>query len=346
MKEPVPSQLIDKYLNGACSAEEEAQLLEWYSSFSRDSDPVSMLNDEQRERLRMKMLARIRETAYTTESSAAKHTRSFRRLYGYAAASIAAACLIVLQFFSQGNTEVSVPAKSKHETALVNFVNRTNLLNKHVLPDNSSVWLKPGATLSYNRAFIKREVTLRGEAFFEVEKDSAHPFLIHSGGVITRVIGTSFNVKALETNNTTEVSVVSGKVLVYTPASSKKKIKSVFLLPEQKVTYVKSQDQLLKVDMAREPALNMWKKNTLSFDNVPVSNVVRTLNRAFDCRITIAGGKIGHYTLRADFTDVNLPNIMELLSKSLNIAYHIQEDNEIRLYEKPEFNNQSNLTTD
>ena len=84
----------------------------------------------------------------------------------------------------------------------------------------------------------------------------------------------------------------------------------------------------------KEPALAIWKKSSLSFENTPVVEVVKTLNARFDSNIIIADRTIGHYTLKADFTDVNLPTILELLSKSLNITYKIQGDNEIQVFSK------------
>jgi ferric-dicitrate binding protein FerR (iron transport regulator) len=162
--------------------------------------------------------------------------------------------------------------------------------------------------------------------------------------VVTRVLGTSFNVKAIEQAGVTEVSVVTGKVFVYTPASKNQVLKSVYLLPEQKVTYLKSKHQLVK-HVANEPSLTIWKKNTLSFDNVSVFDVAQTLNKTFNSKIIITDKSINQYLLKADFTDVNLPTIIELLSKSLNLNYIIQGDeilvsrkSETELTTKPNLN--------
>lgn len=334
MKEPVPSQLIDKYLNGACSAEEEAQLLEWYGSFASEHDPLLSLDEKQKEALKYKLLAKIYTGSGIDTKSGSVRKPSIGRAFLYSAASIAAVLLLVLNWYNPKNTDVAQPKMVKQVSAAINFTNQTTKLNKHVLPDNSVVWLKPGAQLKYNREFLERAVTLKGEAFFDVEKDPEHPFSIHSGGVITKVLGTSFNVKTDEITNTTEVSVVTGKVLVYTPASHEQKAKSVFLLPMQKVTYVMAKHELIKQKSVKEPALAIWKKSSLSFENTPVVEVVKTLNTTFKSKIIIADRAIDQYTLKADFTDVNLPTILELLSKSLNITYIIQEDNEIQVFSK------------
>ena len=325
----VPSQLIDKYLNGQCSVEEEKVVIDWYKSFNSSTDPISHLSEEQQEMLKSRMLNRIRTKAFEKFAQSSEPKVLPLRKYFYAAASIAAAVLIVFALFLPGvKQETSLNQGIKKVVSKrVHFTNTLARIHKYTLPDGSIIWLQPKAIISYNRAFVAntREVDLEGEAFFDVQKDARRPFLIHSGGVVTKVLGTSFNVKS--SSNQTEVFVMTGKVFVYT-SSDAANAKSVYLLPEQKATYERKKNELVKYEKERDlnPALGMWKKNTLSFDNVPVNNVIKTLNKEFKTNIILTDPEISHYALNADFTDVNLPAILELLCKSLNIKYEIQED--------------------
>lgn len=84
-----------------------------------------------------------------------------------------------------------------------------------VLPDHSLVWLKKGSSLRYTQAFGKeqRHVVMEGEAFFDVKRDTLHPFVIQTGVVETRVLGTQFQVSAKD-NGDVSVEVESGKVSV------------------------------------------------------------------------------------------------------------------------------------
>lgn len=100
----------------------------------------------------------------------------------------------------------------------ININNLTGLITKNTLPDGSIVWLNPMAILSYPAKFGKiREVAMRGEAFFEVAKDHAHPFIVTSGKVLTKVWGTSFRIRAMSGDSSTQVSVLTGKVSVMAP---------------------------------------------------------------------------------------------------------------------------------
>lgn len=326
MQKRVPSQLIEKYLAGKCSVEEEAKLYEWYHSFNGSPDPLYLSSKREKKELKMKMLANISKEANLPNRALLPN----RFLY-FAAAGIAAVFVLVSILIKPAPQEAILTQVKKTLTpAQIDFTNHSGKIHKYKLPDNSIVWLSPNASIKYSANFIDkiRRVDFVGEAFFEVEKDKKHPFHIYSGDVVTEVLGTSFKVNTNAVENTTEVMVVTGKVLVRTTADADKgrKAESVYLEPKEKVTYLKDLRQLVKLDI-KDQSLDIWKKSTLSFDNTPVASVIEALNKTFKSNISVADQQINNYTLKADFTDVNLPTIMELLSKSLNTTYEIQGEN-------------------
>lgn len=321
MQENDLSRLIDKYLNGECSVEEEREIMNWYNS-AGDISPISRLSNREREELKKRMFARIKAKSFA-EDEAEKGSPN-RNFWLYAAASIVALLIVFFGLrYSPGEVETIASRSAKPVApSQISFTNTLNKLYKYTLPDNSVVWLKPHASIKFKRAFVNstREIQLRGEAFFDVTKDPERPFLIHSGQIVTKVLGTSFNIKSSEAE--TEVAVVTGKVLVYTVAKDKKE-ESVYLLPQQRVTYKTEKHQLLK-EIKKLPAMQIWQKETLTFDNVKISDIVDRLNEEFRSNIVLEDSAIGLYTLKADFTDVNLPTILELLCKSMNKQYRLE----------------------
>lgn len=95
------------------------------------------------------------------------------------------------------------------------LVSHEGLIN---LPDGTSVILKQGSSLRYAAKFNghTREVHLSGEAYFEVKKDPSRPFLVYSNELVTKVLGTSFSVKAWKDDKKFKVTVTTGKVAVFT----------------------------------------------------------------------------------------------------------------------------------
>jgi len=330
MNRKVSPQLAHKYINGKCSDEEIDMLYKWYDSMEASADPLEMLSVEEKAVLKELMLNRIKNNFSPFEHTQETKSNSVLRYLIYTVSGIAALFLLIW-----GNSFYKDYLSAKAGIKVV-ASNMTNELHKEILSDGTIVWLNPKSSLEYPKKFTGelREVQMKGEAFFEVTKDHAHPFVIYSGGVVTRVWGTSFRIK---TNGElqTEVSVVTGKVSVKIP---RKKDSEVMLLPDQKVTYLKSTDLLTKEQEKPTSTMGMWKKTNLSFDNMPLSEVILVLNKKFGYEIATEDETLKKYLLKADFNNESLPEILELLEKSLNINYKIN-DRQITFIRKQESQN-------
>jgi len=151
-----------------------------------------------------------------------------------AAASIAALLSLTVWLAWRRQEEKAAPvAVSGVKDSVVVALNGER--KKVVLPDSTTVHLNSGSRLSYNKDFGKgnRQVWLNGEAFFEVTKDAAHPFLVNTDRMTVKVLGTVFNVKAYNTKEDIETTVVEGKVEVSLKEGAEKK---VILLPSEKIS--------------------------------------------------------------------------------------------------------------
>ena len=333
MKYQITPELLHKYLDGECTPEEAFMLYQWYDAFERQDDPLEGMSPIEQEALKMLMLRNFKNNVSATDSddipSLAK-TRTVVKLMYYTLAGIAATLLIVWAGLNltQKPTD-NINGVFTTATEQMEVSNLTNSIYKQVLSDGSIVWLSPKSKLRYPKKFIGtyRQVKMTGEAFFEVTKDHAHPFIIYSGGVITRVWGTSFRIRVVQ-NAGTEVSVVTGKVSVKIPDHDESE---VMLLPKQKATY-QQRNQSLKRDVeTNKSAMRIWQKATITFDNVPLSNVLNTLDKQFGMHIYTDDKELGKYLLKADFTGQNLPAILDMLENSLNVSYTM-DDTDIILY--------------
>ena len=324
MENDISKKLVDKYLKGECSPEENATIHEWYDSFENGSDMENIIPFDQREELRRRLLSRIKSRIISAEGNSIERKFNISKALIYISSGIAA-MLVLAVGLSLLSRKATVPENFKN----IRIVNMTKTIQRIVLSDSSIVWLNPKSSLNYPEKFSleERKVQMQGEAFFEISTDSMRPFLIYSDNVITRVLGTSFRIRAYE-SVPVEVSVLTGKVSV---KLIEKSASELILLPNQKATYQKSTDLLEKDTELKASAMSIWQKETMTFDNQTIKEVIEVLNRQFNVNISVEDEKLLSYVLKADFNDQSLPSILEMLQKSLGVEYELN-DRQIKLY--------------
>ena len=160
------------------------------------------------------------------------------------------------------------------------------------LHDGTKVWLSPQSTFRYPRQFkaSQREVTLSGEAFFDVAKDSAHAFVVYSGELQTRVLGTSFNIDARKDKGTASVTVVTGKVAISRESGDEPM--AVELKPNQRVLFDKSKQTLTKEIYPEAPKLLMEREGIYDFEGAPVTEVLERLKREYRIQVRTEGNLV------------------------------------------------------
>lgn len=152
------------------------------------------------------------------------------------------------------------------------------------LPDGSEVTLNGGTTLVYPTNFSHRErrVSLNGEAFFSVKNDEERPFIVSAEKMQVNVLGTRFNVEAYKEETDMRVTLESGKIGLQLSGSKEQMV----LSPNQQVIYHKQTGDLIHrvVNVADVLA---WQRNELVFDDIPLDEITRKLERCFNVKIDI-----------------------------------------------------------
>jgi ferric-dicitrate binding protein FerR (iron transport regulator) len=326
----ISPDLLEKYLSGNCTHEEREIVERWFQQFENDADDLRLSEASERAHLDDKMLQEINRVIYTRTISKSKGSVPVRRFLSTSlyrvAVGIAAVVVMGLLVFYWAGPELNF---TKSQPAFAKIGNTSEGITRHELMDGTLVWLRPNSHLEFPNRFSKdkRELKLVGEAFFDVAKDPSRPFIISTGNVTTKVLGTSFNIKAYDNASSIEVSVLTGKVSVdvATPSEHKKaSATSVVLTPNQRVTYVKAKNTLEKEESKELPELSIWQSTDVVFDNVQLKQVISVLNKKFNVRIQTSNQNLLNCLIRADFTNQNLPDIMELLSKSVEATYEIE----------------------
>lgn len=196
------------------------------------------------------------------------------------------------------------------------------------LADGSQVILNAGSKVSFTKPFHsnRRKVTLEGEAFFEVAKDSLRPFQVVSGELTTTALGTSFNIAAYPKDDRLQVSLISGKVKVdYQQPAAKQEPEVYYLVPGEQLAYDKEQRVLAKESFDASKVL-AWKEGVIYLENADQATVVKTLERWYGVQVAIEGKSATAWDITAKFNNQSLKSVLTSLSYTMGFIFEIKEN--------------------
>lgn len=362
-------QLIDKYLNGTASAEEERLLLDFFDSFqSAQGWDESILGVK--EQLEAKMLKRLQQTVYQSKKQHHPKVISFFTMRNVAAAAIILVAIGAgTYYYIQLNAKRSFIANNikpiKHDVdpgnnkailtlengaklvldsakigtlakkgkisirktkdgQLIYVVDRGNdaatnePINYNtittprggqyqlILPDGTKVWLNAASSLKFPTAFAgnQRSVELTGEAYFEVTKNTAKPFMVKVNNMQVKVLGTHFNIMAYSDEAAMKTTLLEGAIQLNN--GSKRNL----LKPGQQ-GIVKGDDvQVIDADTDQAIA---WKNGFFEFRRASIQDIMKQLSRWYDTEVTYEGKIPDDEFVGKIERDVKLSQVLHIL---------------------------------
>jgi len=192
-----------------------------------------------------------------------------------------------------------------------------NEITEEVLPDGSKVALNRNSELRYSRHFGKdeRAVALSGEAFFEVTRDEAKPFVVDAGEIAVKVLGTSFYVNNRAGGQNIEVIVRSGKVQV---AQQGPEAAAVMLEAGDKALFSKATGRLQK-SLNEDANYLAWKTRRLIFKGVPLEVIAKEVGHVYGREIQVKSEAIRHCPVTVTFEGQTLPEVLNVLEATLDV---------------------------
>lgn len=192
-----------------------------------------------------------------------------------------------------------------------------------LLSDGTKVWLNSETSLRYPVAFTEKErvVFVEGEAFFEVKKDSLHPFIVKmkKGGEIT-VVGTEFNVRSYSDENNSEVTLVNGKVNLKTADTP-----VLSLVPGEQGCFEKSGIEKRAVNVN---LYTSWKDGRFVFKEQSLEEIMKTISRWYDVSVTFANERVKKTTFSGNLPRYNdFGKILRMLEAIKIARFEIKENN-------------------
>jgi ferric-dicitrate binding protein FerR (iron transport regulator) len=241
---------------------------------------------------------------------------------------IAASLLLGLVWFytqSTNESESLVATLVREQTGIE--VKNTNSTEQEVtLPDGTTVLLTHHSSLVYEKTFnqARREVYLKGEAFFKVKRDVTKPFVVHTGELVTEVLGTSFRIRENEQGKTTEVSVSTGKVSVYTQDHTQKHDRNgVIITPNQRVLYDANTHNITPGIVEKPVAVLSQEelKASLLYKEATFEKVLSELTQLYGIEFVISNATVKDCRITADLNGLSMFTQLELICKSIDATY-------------------------
>lgn len=215
---------------------------------------------------------------------------------------------------------------------LMKYTNAGSKAYTLVLADGSKVTLQPHSEISYPESFTnaKRDVYLSGEAFFEVTRDTQKPFSVYANGIVTRVLGTSFTIRAFDQEPDIVVAVKTGKVSVFketeenTAANASQNLVGTLLTPNQQIVFTKDQSRMLK-SLVQEPAAlpTADVKEHFVFSDTPVKEVFSRMERNYGVEIIFDEEVMANCLLTTSLEGVPFYDKVRLICKGIHARYEL-----------------------
>jgi transmembrane sensor len=314
-------RLARRYIAGECTPEEAAYVEKWVESHHRsEGDRHVFADEEEAERMSDDIWSRV-----LSESGLANTKWKSRGSLWFGWVTAASVALAVIVFWSwkgsQGDSESTSMAGVKTYNASVSD-------QRIILPDSSVVTLAAGAEMTTSEDFgaHTRTVRLKGAAFFDIRPNPKKPFLVYSGDLVTEVLGTSFEIKPVAGKNVIEVSVVSGKVSVYsTESKGDLRREGAILRANQKAVF-QTETKLIRQDLVDVPkkVKDSPPPSAFKFEESTVGEVINVLQKSYGMEIVVSNPDLKQCLFTGDLDGFDLFKQLSYLCRVTGAKYEVR----------------------
>jgi len=354
-------KIIIKYLSGTATEREKIILEKWLREkpenieffinikhiFSVHSAPQKQVSDQETNEFMAQLMSRkpnqsnIRDNSHNKQQEQKKHQEQQEqhsiniksRYYNFKriliTASGAAILILASALFFRMQTQINLYENDiayMLEQSGPNYEYSTpfGVKGKVVLPDSTIVWLNSGSKISFPGKFngMCREVFFSGEGFFEVKPNKETPMdIVLKSGLSVKVLGTKFNLSSYDNDSSFSLLLLSGKVNI-----NNNKGKTLFSInPHEKITI----DPIKNSVSLQKPLETLstigWKSGWLIFENAPLEEVFKKMERWYGQTIVVNDNSIYSKTLTAKFKEESVSQVFDLMNQISLINYQIKD---------------------
>jgi len=315
--------LLNRYIENQATPADERQLMLLIAEGAHQWQLEQCIDSVIRENVEHPMTA---EEVHEVRASILRrsHPGSTRRRIITMAVSFlaAAACLMIALVFGVWLYDGHVSSEQDTRRAADNvFIGK----GFYFLPDSSTIILNDESELSYNYTRQRREVTLVGEAYFQVNHDPRRPFYVRTGKLLTKVLGTSFSVRAYPRQKDYMVAVTEGLVQV---SDDDERRSYGVLSPDEQLSVNPKTEAVIKTARKDPPVLE-WRKGFLILNDATLKEAAALIYDSYGATLKFKNPELEKCEVNAKFfNDEKLTTVLDVITSALGLTYTI-EDGEI-----------------
>lgn len=360
-KKSVIESLLSGYVEGILTTEEKRQLFDLLSDNTNEiifrevllknlNSAAEFQQQGVKEPDYSGLYNRIIEEIDRKDSEEAE-LKSFRRKSLYRSIltySSAAAALFVFAFFFGRLSNRRTPSDLKSPAALTEVRAPYGSRSEIKLPDGTLVILNAGSVVSYRNDFssTNRNISLSGEAYFNVARNEAIPFIVNAGSVSIKALGTEFNVKAYADENIIETTLITGKINI-TCEGTGDSVQTIDLIPNQKAIFIRDEQGFLLEDLKEtdttriEPVRSIisniliapkvnpdqvvaWTEGKLILRGESLDKLCVELKRKYDVSVVFLDDEIKKFRFTGVLLDETLEQVLNVIGLTAPIQYSLE----------------------
>lgn len=320
------SEKVKRYLNGQSTEEERLEMDEWLESLQQQK-AYRQLSIQDLNESKAKMLSNILGEIHKDQNA---KPALMIRIAWYSAAAILIFCMVGISYFLRSQrTTTEIATTDSIIKALPSNVQAVVYEGKQFIrmPDGSTAFLNDNSRLELQSGFNdnERKVTLTGEAFFDITHNSTKPFSVVSGKVITTVLGTAFNINAVN-KNAVHVTVARGKVQV----GDSNHVYGL-ITPNEQISVNMLNNTFTKSVIKAETAIE-WKKSFLILEDVSMETAAALMEDRFHVKIRFENGSLKNCKLTAKFMHgESVEQVLGVITAIMDVTVRMNEDGTITL---------------
>lgn len=318
-------ELLHRLIAGTTTEEENRQLMEWFRQCASKEEFFALFetawkdsSDEMSKDVQERMYRRL-SLRLDEKEKEVKIVPLRSRFSWKIGQRIAVACIIiVLSLFNynmnhkqkQLSTQNFMVSAEKGQRAFV------------TLPDSTKVWLNSDTKISYpaDYGMKERNVTLVGEAYFEVAKNPAKRFVVEAKGMQVEALGTAFNINAYRDDNKMIASLFSGSVRV----SYEDHV--AILKPHESVKVDLLTRGFLQYKDENMQDIALWRENEITFDGESLEEITRIMNRLYNTTIYIEDESLKKECYVGTIRNNSLENFIDIINLTTPVVYEYKGD--------------------